>query len=387
MKTFNQRFSVTYQYPVYFTEHLFNQDNSVLRNFFITPLDHVNKKVLLILDEEMLEHWVRLNEDIYNYFKTIPGIALAEKPIYVPGGEVVKNDERYYRTVVEAINQYGVDRHSFVIAIGGGSVLDMAGFASAVSHRGIQHIRIPTTVLSQNDSGVGVKNGINFFGKKNFLGTFSPPVAVFNDSDFLETLDDRNWRSGIAEAIKVALIKDIGFFEWIEMHVKDLVNRSEAVMANLIYRCATLHLQHISAGDPFESGSSRPLDFGHWSAHKLEQLSNFSVLHGEAVGIGIALDTLYSYKIGWLKEDELRRTVKLLQALNLDIFHPLLKDPALMKGMVEFREHLGGELTIMMLKGIGKGENTHTINESIMMQCIHLLEEYVAARKGTYNLK
>ena len=132
----------------------------------------------------------------------------------------------------------------------------MVGYAATVAHRGIKHIRIPTTVLSQNDSGIGVKNGINYKGKKNFLGTFAPPAAVFNDNQFLLTLSDRDYRSGISEAIKVALIKDHDFFLWLENNADALVKRDVEAMDYLIKRCAQLHLEHIGGADPFETGSA-----------------------------------------------------------------------------------------------------------------------------------
>jgi 3-dehydroquinate synthase len=245
-------------------------------------------------------------------------------------------------------------------------VLDLVGFVSAIAHRGIRHIRIPTTILSQNDSGVGVKNGINYFAKKNFLGSFSPPVAVFNDDSFLSTLCERNWRSGIAEAIKVALIKDTAFFDWIEEHTPDLVARNKEVMNILIKRCAELHLEHIAGGDPFEWGSSRPLDFGHWSAHKLEQLTDFELLHGEAVAMGIALDSLYSVYTCGFTEIEALRVISVLQNLGFAITHPYMQvnslDSPLLKGLQEFREHLGGRLTIMLLTSIGHGIEVHEID-------------------------
>ncbi|MDO8993062.1 MAG: 3-dehydroquinate synthase, partial [Daejeonella sp.] len=242
----------------------------------------------------------------------------------------------------------------------------------AVSHRGIRHIRIPTTVLSQNDSGIGVKNGINYFGKKNFLGTFAPPVAVFNDQEYLKTLNERHWRSGISEAAKVALIKDPEFFLWIENNAIALVERDIDTMNYLIKRCAELHMQHIAGKDPFESGSSRPLDFGHWSAHKLEQLSDFEVLHGEAVAMGMALDTVYSNLSGHLTDAESHRVLDLLIKLGFELSHPIMQisanNSAILSGLEEFREHLGGELTIMLLNGIGKGLEVHQIDNEILIQ-------------------
>jgi 3-dehydroquinate synthase len=300
--------------------------------------------------------------------------------IILPGGEATKNSVEYFERIVNAVNEHGVDRHSYLVAIGGGSVLDVAGYAAAVSHRGIRHIRIPTTVLSQNDSGVGVKNGINYFNKKNFLGTFTPPAAVFNDNHFLTTLDDAEWRSGISEAIKVALIKDAAFFDWLESNASKMAARDMAVMQYQIRRCAELHLEHIASADPFESGSSRPLDFGHWSAHKLEQLSNFTIRHGEAVAIGIALDTVYSFLSGRLTEASMMRVLQVIKTLGLPLTDPLLevsdsKSP-LLDGLNEFREHLGGRLTIMLLRDIGKGEEVHEMDPALVRQASEWIKNY-----------
>jgi 3-dehydroquinate synthase len=300
--------------------------------------------------------------------------------LIIPGGESAKNDTTQLDQIIEAINKHGVDRHSYIAAIGGGSLLDLSGYAAAISHRGIRYIRIPTTVLSQNDSGVGVKNGINYKGKKNFLGTFVPPVAVFNDDVFLSTLSERDWRSGMAEAIKVALIKEADFFYWLERNAGELRNRNLETMNYLIRHCAKLHLQHIASGDPFEQGSSRPLDFGHWSAHKLEQLSHFQILHGEAVAMGIALDTLYSALSKRLSMQKAKRVIQLLIDLGFEITHPWLKikeeNSEILQGLQEFREHLGGRLTIMLLLDIGKGEEVHEMDISLLKQASLELQNY-----------
>jgi len=266
----------------------------------------------------------------------------------------------------------------------------MVGFASAIGHRGIQLIRIPTTVLSQNDSGVGVKNSINYFDKKNFLGTFQPPFAVINDRNFLKTLSDRDWRSGISEAIKVALIKDQLFFNWIEQNVTALNNRDIEVMDNLIFRCAQLHTEHIGGGDPFEKGSSRPLDFGHWAAHKLEFLTNYELTHGEAVAIGIVLDSCYSHFEGYLSEQELLQILNCFHNLGFDLSCPLLFDPnmencinpSLISGLEEFREHLGGILTIMLLKEVGTGIEVHHLDESKINKAIDFIVNFQNSKKA-----
>jgi 3-dehydroquinate synthase len=285
------------------------------------------------------------------------------------------------------IDRYHIDRHSYVIGVGGGALLDMVGLAAATAHRGVRHVRVPTTTLSQADSGIGVKNGINAFGKKNFIGTFAPPFAVINDFQLLASLSERDKRAGYVEAVKVSLIRDKDFFETIERDALLLRDFEPAAMQRLIYRCAELHLEHIAtSGDPFESGSARPLDFGHWSAHKLEQLSEYRIRHGEAVAIGIALDVIYSRKLGYLDADAARRILDLLESLGFDLFanELLHTDPSnsliVLEGLEEFREHLGGELSITLLKGIGQSFETHEMNFPKIIESIYELQERYTQR-------
>ena len=379
MSHLQQAFAVRFTYNVFFTEKLFNPTNSLLADFLTQQADGTKKKILFVIDSGVIDTHPALQADIDAYFTQYPDLVeFIPDTLLIPGGEAAKNDLALVDHLVDAVDRYGIDRHSYVVAIGGGSVLDLVGFAAGISHRGIRHIRIPTTVLSQNDSGVGVKNGVNYRGKKNFLGTFVPPVAVFNDTDFLTTLDDRDWRSGISEAIKVALIKDKPFFEWIETNAQPLAARDMIAMHYLVHRCAELHLQHIAGGDPFEMGSSRPLDFGHWSAHKLEQLTNFELRHGEAVAIGIAIDSLYSQQLGWLTNTETTRILKTLRTLGFSLYQPMLDaddSAGVLKGLAEFREHLGGQLTIMLLQGIGKGVEVHEMDTSRIRQAIATLRK------------
>lgn len=302
------------------------------------------------------------------------------EPLVIPGGEEAKNSPEHLQQILQAVHAQGICRHSYLVAIGGGAVLDLAGFTAAIAHRGVRHMRIPTTVLSQNDSGVGVKNSVNAFGKKNFLGTFSPPYAVINDSLFLHTLHLRDWRAGIAEAVKVALIKDVAFYHSIRQNAKKLVQRDMDAMQQLIYRCAVLHVQHIGGADPFETGSSRPLDFGHWAAHKLEQLTRYSLRHGEAVAIGMALDVTYAMLQGMITKTEQQDVLSLLLELGFDLYVPELLQQqengtlSILQGLTEFREHLGGQLTIMLLSRIGQGAEVHHINQAVMQQAIAYLQ-------------
>lgn len=381
MAFIQQSFSVSFEYKVFFTEHLFASTNPVFAQFLESRAEKgFRKKLLFIVDEGVTATHDYLQEQVTAYCADMEGFELVEDVIVVPGGEAAKNDLQLFHWLVNAVDQHAIDRHSYIIAIGGGSVLDLVGYVAAVSHRGVKHIRIPTTVLSQNDSGVGVKNGINYHGKKNFLGTFAPPAAVFNDAHFLTTLDERDWRSGMVEAVKVALIKDAAFFSWMEAKAAQLTEADPEALKYLIHRCAELHMQHIGgAGDPFESGSSRPLDFGHWSAHKLEQLTDFELRHGEAVSIGIALDSVYSWLTGLLDAESLERIIQLLKTLRLPLFHPLLEieddEAPIVAGLQEFREHLGGRLTISLLEGIGKGKEVHSIDISTLRKAVNMLRD------------
>ncbi|WP_175636396.1 3-dehydroquinate synthase [Pedobacter ghigonis] len=391
MEHLQQSFTVQYNYNVFFTSALFAAENKLFSDFLsqLNPAVTI-KKILFVIDEGVAEAHTALTAEIKQYFNKYNQTQLVQDIIVIPGGELVKNDTQYLDRILEAINTHGIDRHSFVAAIGGGAVLDMVGYAATIAHRGIKHIRIPSTVLSQNDSGVGVKNGINYFNKKNFLGTFSPPVAVFNDELFLNTLSDRDWRSGIAEAIKVALIKDLEFFEWLEANATALAHRDREAMNYQIWKCAKLHLEHIRSADPFENGSARPLDFGHWSAHKLEYLTNFEIRHGEAVAMGIALDTVYSNLSGRISAADAQRVIAVIQALGFELTHPLLQvegdNSPILQGLEEFREHLGGQLTITLLTALGKGEEVHEIDAVILKQAAESLQNQAAAHSTTTAL-
>ncbi len=390
MRSISQDFVVPFSYQTYFTEGLFKPNNLLFRKAFEDDGHRKSRKMLFIIDEGVTAHHPELQKEILEYMHLHKdAFELKTSPIIVPGGEQAKNDPELVNYILKEIDEFGICRHSYVVAIGGGAVLDMVGYAAAVAHRGVRLVRIPTTVLSQNDSGVGVKNGVNAFNKKNFLGTFKPPFAVINDSDFLKTLEMRDWRGGISEAIKVALIKDKVFFEEIEQNHQELSERDQTAMDSLIFRCAELHVDHISGGDPFEMGSSRPLDFGHWAAHKLEQLTQYQLRHGEAVAIGIALDVTYSYLKEMISREDWERIIQLFENLGFDLYHPELSAQpidhprSILRGLSEFREHLGGELTIMLLDEIGHGVEVHEMDHELVQQAVLMLKERQSERVVT----
>lgn len=376
-KSIEQSFKVEYNYHLHFTQHLFQKDNPLFNTIFKNYGKGSSVKILFVVDEEVVRSHQYLLQDIKEYCKNFASQIQYRDALVIPGGEQVKHSVTSLDQVLQGINNAKICRHSFVVVIGGGALIDMVGYAAAIAHRGVKLLRIPTTVLSQNDSAVGVKNSINHFGKKNFLGTFAPPYAIINDSNFLTTLEKRDWISGIAEAIKVALIKDSSFYREIERTSKKLRDRDMASMEYLIYKCAELHMQHISqGGDPFEAGSSRPLDFGHWAAHKLEHMTQYSLRHGEAVAIGMAIDLTYAKLIGLITDETLTSILQVLADVGFDLKLPIQEDQIdeLLKGIEEFREHLGGELTITLISEIGEKHNVHQIDEQLMKEAIsHLL--------------
>ncbi|MFC4094713.1 3-dehydroquinate synthase [Euzebyella saccharophila] len=378
MKTIEQNFQVAYRYRLFFTENLFDQKNTLfsdlLKEYKSEPV-----KLLFVVDNGVSEAHPDLLKNIASYCDVYKDNLVFTQSIIVQGGEACKNGDQHVNQILDGINDYAICRHSFVVVIGGGAVIDMAGYAAAIAHRGVKIIRIPTTVLSQNDSAVGVKNSVNYFGKKNFLGTFAPPYAIINDSVFLETLEQRDWISGVAEALKVALIKDKNFFEYIESNALKLGERDMETMQYTIYRCAEMHMEHIATGgDPFESGSSRPLDFGHWAAHKLEQMTNYQLRHGEAVAKGIVLDVAYSYLIGLISESDFNRVAQVFENIGFDLHFPISsKDEmeCLLNGIQEFREHLGGRLTITLISDIGVKHDVHEIDNDKMMEALYLVNK------------
>lgn len=368
-------FQVTYNYPVVFCDDVFDPGNPALRQL-LTPSVGNAARCVLFIDDGVHRANPSVVDNAVGYFRShATALTLAAEPQILPGGEAAKRGWSVFERCATLLNDARIDRHSYAIAVGGGAFLDVVGFAAAAVHRGVRHIRIPTTVLAQNDAGIGVKNGIDFFGKKNFLGNFAPPNAVINDFNLLKTLPPEEWRSGTAEAVKVSLIRDAGFFEWIEQHSAALAAAEPEAMRYQIRRCAELHLRHImTGGDPFERGSARPLDFGHWAAHKLEQMSDFKIRHGHAVAIGMAIDVRYSSRVGLLAENQMRRILDCLARLGFRLrFSDWLGNDSsdrLLDGLAEFQEHLGGRLCLTMLRGIGHGVEIDAVDNKVMNECV-----------------
>lgn len=386
-----KKIRLEHSHRILFTRQAFAPANPCIRDLLLLDSPKKPPRVLVFADDRVLAANPGLRESIRAHARAHAEVYdLAGDVVELPGGESCKNDFALVEECWEAIHEAGLDRHSYVFVIGGGAVLDLVCFAASTAHRGIRHVRLPTTTLSQGDGGVGVKNGVNFFGKKNWVGSFAVPYAVVNDFAFLESLPARERRNGIIEAIKVSLIRDRAFFEEIERLAPELARLEHHALERVVQRSAELHVEHIATGgDPFELGSARPLDFGHWAAHKLEQITRFEVTHGEAVAIGMAVDLVYSVKTGLLDEATAQRVLRLVESLGFHTYHSgLLAEgqrggPVILDGLEEFREHLGGELTVTLVPEVGRKLEVHEMDPSVIVAAM----EELKTRSSAANLE
>ena len=371
-------FSVPFVHRLRFTQDVFGGDHQVLADVLEGSAGRA-ARVQFWVDSNVMEAQPDLRSKIRTF------CALHESDIVrvgsvqiAPGGEDVKNDIHLLERMLKVFNAADLDRRSYVVVIGGGAVLDAVGFAAAIAHRGLRLVRLPTTTLGQDDSGMGVKNGVNLFNKKNWIGSFAVPWAVVNDAKLLSTLATRDFLCGFSEAVKVALLKDAAFFDRICNSAAKIRHRDMSAAWPVILRSAELHLQHITQGsDPFEMLESRPLDYGHWSAHKMEAMSDFEIRHGEAVAIGVAIDTVYSSLAHDLPWQDAERVLRCLIDLGLPLEAAAMQDKSvLFAGMEEFRQHLGGRLTLTMLHGIGRPFDVHEIDDDMMASAIDRVLQY-----------
>lgn len=386
--TLDTPLAVRFRHRVTFTHNVLSLGNPTLRSVLGDAASGENsgtvaRRAIAFIDSNVLAAHPLLPDQLRAYMAHAATAARALHPRLAPlpelmlvepvlGGEAAKQSMSVVDRVIQLIDEHGIDRQSFVIAIGGGAVLDAVGFGASIAHRGVRLVRLPTTTLSQDDAGMAVKNGINLGAKKNFIGNFSIPHAVVCDTAFLQSSPDWSWCGGFSEAVKIALLRDPELFARIESSATDIRTRSMSAAIPVIIRSAELHYRHImQGGDPFEAHSARPLDFGHWLAHRLEGMTHGALPHGQAVAIGVAIDTLYSGCSGLMQMSEARRVIAVLRALGLPVTHVLLADiDAIMAGLAEFREHLGGQLTITLLRRIGDPVNVHSIEPAHLRSAI-----------------
>ena len=369
-------FDVPFVHRLRVTADVAGDDFQQLENLIAIDVGPTGSAKVLLWVDAQVDAATAYSKRLSDRLSASPIADLVAEPLIIEGGEAVKNSDAAVQTMLRKINDNNLDRRSYIIAVGGGAMLDASGYAAAIAHRGIRLIRLPSTVLGQADSGVGVKNAVNFFGKKNWVGTFAVPWGVINDTKLLGSLPNRDYVSGFTEAVKVSLLKDDSIFRRLVSNADAIRNRNEWVASQAIHESCVLHLRHITeGGDPFEMLEARPLDFGHWSAHRLEPLTDYQLRHGEAVGIGVAIDCLYSSLKFGFPRDDVDAVIGCLRRLGTPLWHEAI-DPVdrLLTGLEEFRQHLGGRLTITMLRGVGDPINVHDIDHAAMREAIAMLK-------------
>lgn len=284
--------------------------------------------------------------------RALGGCGVSIVPIVLPDGEAHKNWHTL-NTIFDALLEHRCERSTAIVALGGGVVGDMAGFAAAVYQRGVPFIQVPTTLLAQVDSAVGGKTAINHPFGKNMIGAFYQPRAVVADADTLQTLPQRELAAGIAEVVKYGLIRDAEFFEWLEGNLDRVVAKEAGALAHVIEVSCRIKAELVKL-DERESGVRALLNLGHTFGHAIEAGTGYGTwLHGEAVAAGMVLAAKVSHALGRLKEREVTRTVDLLTRAGLPVAAPSLGVDRYLDLMAHDKKVEGGRLRFVLLERIG----------------------------------
>ena len=303
------------------------------------------------------------------YVAAIEALGKTVATCILPDGEKYKNIE-HLNLIFDALLASGFNRDCTVLALGGGVIGDMAGFASACFQRGVYFIQVPTTLLSQVDSSVGGKTGINHPLGKNMIGAFQQPQVVLTDMSQLKTLPPRELSAGLAEVIKYALLGDADFLAWLEQHMDALVQGDEAALAEAVYRsCA--HKARIVANDEKEQGERALLNLGHTFGHAIESYLGYGEwLHGEAVATGMVMAADLSQRMGWISAEDLVRTKNIIQRANLPIVCPQIPLDDFLAYMAHDKKVLNGQLRLVLMQAVGQAIITKTFDVELMKQAI-----------------
>ena len=343
------------RYPIFIGSHLNPQQ-------LLEPYIH-GKQVMIVSNTTVqplyLAHYVTALEQLG---KTVASCIL-------PDGEQYKNIE-HLNLIFDSLLEAGFNRDCTVLALGGGVVGDMAGFASACFQRGVYFIQVPTTLLSQVDSSVGGKTGINHPLGKNMIGAFQQPQVVLADMAQLKTLPARELSAGLAEVIKYALLADVEFLLWLETHMDQLVAGDSVLLAEAVYRsCA--HKARIVANDEKEQGERALLNLGHTFGHAIESYMGYGVwLHGEAVATGMVMAADLSQRMGWISLDDLARTKKIIQRAKLPVACPSIPLDEFLAYMSHDKKVLNGQLRLVLLKQLGQAVITKDFDVELMKRTI-----------------
>ena len=331
-------------------------------NALLEPYIH-GRQVMIVSNETVAPLYLA------RYVAAIEALGKTVATCILPDGEKYKNIE-HLNLIFDALLASGFNRDCTVLALGGGVIGDMAGFASACFQRGVYFIQVPTTLLSQVDSSVGGKTGINHPLGKNMIGAFQQPQVVLADMSQLKTLPARELSAGLAEVIKYALLGDTDFLTWLEQHIDDLVQGDEAALAEAVYRsCA--HKARIVANDEKEQGERALLNLGHTFGHAIESYLGYGEwLHGEAVATGMVMAADLSQRMGWISSEDLARTKNIIQRANLPIVCPQIPLDDFLAYMAHDKKVLNGQLRLVLMQAVGQAIITKTFDVELMKQAI-----------------
>ena len=338
MKTININLGKR-SYPIYVGEGL-------LGNYDLFKNHIASKKLAIVTNEKIAPLYLKKITDILSKDKDII-------PIILPDGESFKN----YKTlnlIYDELLKNKANRQTTLIALGGGVIGDITGFASATFMRGVDFIQIPTTLLSQVDSSVGGKTGINHQLGKNMIGAFYQPKCVIADITLLNTLDDKQLSAGLAEVIKYGLIRDLDFFEWLENNIDGIIKRDPKLLIESVVRSCQNKAEIVEA-DEFESGLRAILNLGHTFGHAIETATGYGEwLHGEAIATGMVMAAHLSEQMGWLTKGESSRIKSLIINANLPINPPNISKQDFLDLMQLDKKTKGDQINLVLQQGIGK---------------------------------
>lgn len=326
-------------YPIYIGRDLLSQRE------LITPFVN-SRQVMIVTNETIAPLYLEKTKAAFNAFQV--------ESVILPDGEEFKTLE-VMNQIFDALLSKHFDRHCTLVALGGGVIGDMTGFAAACYQRGVDFIQIPTTLLAQVDSSVGGKTAVNHPLGKNMIGAFYQPRCVLCDIDSLSTLEDRQLSAGLAEVVKYGLLGDAPFFEWLEANADALVQRDPEALAYAIERSCQDKAE-IVAQDEKEGGVRALLNLGHTFGHAIETGMGYGVyLHGEAVAIGMIMAADLSARLGWLDAAQLPRIRRLLERMNLPVCAPADLSPEKMQELMKVDKKVkDGKIRLVLMKGIGE---------------------------------
>ncbi|MGC9026075.1 MAG: 3-dehydroquinate synthase [bacterium] len=277
---------------------------------------------------------------------------LAYRVIVLSDGEKYKNLETV-QTIYKRLLAYRMDRSSVIIGIGGGVVGDITGFVASTYMRGIRFIQVPTTLLAQVDAAIGGKTGVDYAFIKNVVGTFYQPVFIYSNVNLLQTLQDRVYRSGLAEVIKYGVVKDKDLFSYIEKNIEGILKQSKRVMLNIVYSSSNAKAWFVQKDEKEITGIRTLLNFGHTFGHAIETVSNYKILHGEAVGMGMVIAAKLSKRLNLCKEDVVEKLEDLVQAIGLTKYRNTFDINDLSKAINYDKKSRATKINLVLVKKIG----------------------------------